>query len=198
MRLRTVWVMAAMAILAAGPLRAADKEPASANVQASPAPTDNHYLKFWREFLQGEWTTKIVEAENEGRLMTGATGTWSSQLGPTKTCMLFLGTINGKSDDSGVGGYDPRAKAWKEVFFMADGSHLIQLYRAAPDTLSGDPVGKILKGHAEYISPDGKVEKSDIQVKILGLDTCEYSVTNRRTGEQKRPDLRISYERKKK
>ena len=158
--------------------------------RAAPSMKDNHYLNFWMEYFEGEWDTALLEGEDrEGRLKTGANGTWSCHLSPTKTCMLFNSTINGETDSVAVAGYDPKTKAWKEVFFMTNGSHLTQFYYADADALTGDPAGKVIKGKGEFIYPDGRVEKAKIGVEIISRDKCKYFVKQRRIGEEKRPDL---------
>jgi hypothetical protein len=159
--------------------------------------TGDEYLAFWTKYFQGEWTTKIVEGEETGTEKTGTEGTWTCTLGPTKACMLFLGTSEGKPQSNAVAGYDPKSKSWKEIFFFADGSHLIQSYRARTGYLNGDPVGKTVKGRAQLFFPDGKVERSAIHVEVIGPDTCEYVVTERRVDGEERPHLKWVFERKK-
>jgi hypothetical protein len=158
---------------------------AMANEKASP----EEYLSFWKDYFQGVWSSEIVAGDEVDP--TGTKGTWTCRLGPTGACMLFSSIRNGKHHNSAVAAYDPKTKAWKEVFFMADGSHLIQYYSAAKGELSGDPVGKTIKGKAEYIYPDGRVEMADIGVKIVSRDKYEFFAVNRKSNEEKLTDFII-------
>jgi hypothetical protein len=158
---------------------------AMANGKASP----DEYLSFWKDYFQGVWSSEIVAGDEVDP--TGTKGTWTCRLGPTGACMLFSSIRNGKHHNSAVAAYDPKSKAWKEVFFMADGSHLIQYYSAAKGELSGDPVGKTIKGKAEYIYSDGRVEMADIGVKIISRDKYEFFAVNRKSNEEKLTDFII-------
>ena len=169
-------------------------EPNKAAIDSAPAAKD--YLEFWKNYFVGEWTSKIVDGDT-GRDATGKEGTLSFRLSSTKACILLVATQDGKPDFDGVAGYDPRSKAWKEVFFMHDGSHLIQFYFATRDQLTGNPVGKTIKGKAEYVLADGSIEEADIQFTVLDRDQNTYVVTNRRVDGEPRPDLRIISHRKK-
>lgn len=165
--------------------------------QATPAVADNHYLKFWRKYFQGDWNTTLLEGEDrDGRIQAGAKGTWSCHPCNTRNCMLFTATVNGEPDFTTVAGYDPESKAWKEIAFMADGSHLTQFYFAEPGELDGDPVGKEIKGTAHFVYPDGRVEKAKIGVKIISRDKCKYYAVDRKIGDESQPDLELVFERK--
>ena len=170
-------------------------QPSTAAIDSPP--TANDYLAFWKNYFVGEWTTKIVEGDT-GRDATGTEGTSSFRLSATKACILLSATQDGKPDFDAVAGYDPSSKAWKEVFFMHDGSHLIQFYFATREELTGDPVGKTIKGKAKYILADGKTEEADIQFTVLDRDKNTYIVTNRRVDGERRPGLRFISQRKKK
>jgi hypothetical protein len=157
----------------------------------------NRYLRIWKEYFQGDWDTKLVEGEDrEGRLKVGATGTWSCKLSPTEVCMLFQATANGSPDSSTVAGYDPKSDAWKEVSFMADGSHLTQFYFATLKELAGDPVGKEIKGVAEFVYPDGRVESGKIGVQLISRDKFKYYAVNRKLDGTSQPDLVLIMQRK--
>ena len=173
-------------------------------VRATPRPdqeaqraADNRYLRIWKEYFQGNWDTKLVEGEDrEGRLKVDATGTWSCKLSPTEVCMLFQATSNGSPDSSTVAGYDPKSDAWKEVSFMADGSHLTQFYFATPKELAGDPVGKEIKGVAEFVYADGRVESGKIGVQLISRDKFKYYAVNRKLDGTLQPDLVLIMQRK--
>ncbi len=156
----------------------------------------DHYLAFWQSYFLGEWAVRVVEGENSGRIATGNEGTWSCQLAPTKTCMLFSLAIDGSADSNAIAGFDHIANAWKEVAFLANGDQLIHFYRAKPADLLGDPAGKVIKGKAEYISADGKIENSEITITFVDRDDCEY-VASRLVGDQKLPFLKVQFKRKK-
>jgi hypothetical protein len=160
------------------------------------APSAKDYLEFWKNYFVGEWTSKIVDGDT-GRDAAGAEGIQSFRLSSTNACILLSATQNGKPDYDAVAGYDPSSKAWKEVFFMSDGSHLIQYYFATRDQLIGNPVGKTIKGKAKYILADGAIEEADIQFTVVDRDENTYIVTNRRVDGGPRPDLRMSSRRKK-
>ncbi len=177
-------------ILAAGTAGAEEKRVATENV-------GGHYLEFWKSYFQGQWTARVVGGEDSGRIAVGNEGTWSCQLAPTENSVLMSGTINGKPDSNGIGGVDASANVWREVFFMGDGGHLTQFYRAKPADLLGDPAGKVIRGKAKYIHADGGIDDSDIAVSIVDRDIYEYAATNRHNGEEKLPDLRAVYKRKK-
>jgi len=158
--------------------------------------TADEYLAFWKEYFQGEWTTTIVAGEETGAYQTGTQGGWACRLGPTGTCMLFTETTNGRPIASAIAGYDPKSKAWKEVFFQADGSHFVQFYRAGSGDLSGDAVGKVLKGEGELAYPDGRVELFQIRLNVVAADKFKYAALKRRIGKEGLPDLVFVFERK--
>ena len=79
---------------------------------------------------------------------------------------------------------------------MADGSHLIQYYRATGDELDANNTGQVLKGKAEYIYADGKIEFAEIGVKVLSRDKCEYFAVGRMVDGQPQADLLVSFVRK--
>lgn len=155
------------------------------------------YLTFWKDYFQGKWAATITEGANSGLEKTGTKRTWTCRLGPTEKCMTFAGTSAGKPSNDALAGYDPRTKAWKEVFFFADGSHLIQFYRISAGALSGDPAGKVIPGTAELVTGDGRIEKCRIQVKVIDGNSCEYSCTERQMEDEELPDLVWRFERKK-
>jgi hypothetical protein len=166
-------------------------------IVADDAATGQHYLAFWKSYFQGEWTVRTVAGDNVGRIAIGTEGTWSCHLAPTKVCMLFSTTTNGRPDSNTIAGFDPSSNAWKEVSFMADGGHLTQFYHAKPADLEGNPSGKVIKGKAKYIYADGRIETAEVSVSILDLDSFDYLVANRRIGDQKLPDLKAPFKRKK-
>ena len=160
-------------------------------------PTANHYLAFWSEHFQGDWVSEIVEGTPAGVETPGTKGTWSCELAPTKVCMLFSATANGKPVHNAVAGYDPKTDSWKEAFFFADGSHVIQFYQATAEELSGGLAGKVLKGKAELVYANGDIEPSELRVVFSSADRFVYSVINRRISGKKVPDLKVVFERKK-
>ena len=111
----------------------------------------------------------------------------------TKACMLFSLTIGGKPDSNTIAGFDPITNAWKEVSFLADGSQLIHLYSAKAADLLGDPAGKVIKGKATFIHPDGKIENSDVAVAIADRNNCKYTASNRHIEDKKLPDLKAHF-----
>lgn len=111
--------------------------------------------------------------------------------------MLFTLTIGGKPDSNTIAGFDPITNAWKEVSFLADGSQLIRLYSAKAADLMGDPAGKVIKGKATFIHPDGKIENSEVAVAIADRDNCTYTAVNRRIHDKRLPDLKAQFTRKK-
>ena len=158
--------------------------------------SSDHYLAFWQSYFQGEWAVRVVEGADSGRIATGNEGTWTCQLAPTKTCMIFSMTINGSPDSNAIAGFDHIANAWKEVAFLANGDQLIHFYRIKPAELLGDPAGKVIKGKAEYIPAEGKIENSGVTITIMDRDNCEY-VASRRVGEEELPFLKALFKRKK-
>jgi hypothetical protein len=164
--------------------------------QATSSPSDNHYLAFWKEYFQGNWAFTVDQGiAGDSRLETGNKGTWSCTLSPTERCMLFSAAVNGKPTNNGVAGYDPKSKTWKEVIFIRDGSVLTQNYAAEQGDLAGTPAGKVLKGKAEFVHPDGKIETGRIRLRIVGQDQFKSSVVNRKLEGEDQPTLQWTFER---
>jgi hypothetical protein len=155
------------------------------------------YLAFWKDYFQGQWDVTVVQGEDSGVNKTGTKEIFSSQPHPTGTSMVLSSAASDRDVYSAIAGYDPESRAWKEVFFLANGDHLIQWYRASSDELDPNAVGQVLKGQAKYIQADGRTELSDIGVKVISRDKCEYFVKNRRTDGATTPDLLLVFERKK-
>ena len=162
-----------------------------------PSAEPEKYLAFWKDYFQGRWDVAIVQGEDSGVNKTGTREVFNSQMHATGTSMVFSSTASDRDVYSAIGGYDPESRAWKEVFFLANGDHLIQWYRASSDELDPNAVGQVFKGQAKYIHADGRTELSDIGVKIIHRDKCEYFVKNRRADGEARADLLLVFERKK-
>lgn len=127
----------------------------------------------------------------------GTKGKWICQPHPAGNSMIFTAMRDEKPIYSAIAGYDPKGRAWKEVFFQADGGNFVQHYQATSAELDPKAVGQVIKGRCEYIMPDGKVELCDIGVKVIGRDKCQYYAINRRINGAPAPDLLVEFEREK-
>jgi hypothetical protein len=166
------------------------------NERVQSASEAEKYLTFWKEYFQGEWDTTVVQGEDTGPNQPGAKGVWNCQLHPTQHSMVFSAIINGSPIYNAVAGYDPKSRAWKEVFFDADGNHLIQYYQASNTELDPNSVGQVIKGRAEYIYADGRIELAEIGVRLISRDRCEYYAVSRQIDGRPATDLLFIFERR--
>lgn len=156
-------------------------------------PTADQYMSMFVSYFDGDWDHTTTQ--NDGATTKG---TWSCQLSPTKTCLLLFATENGKPSMHSIGGYDPSIRAWKETGFDGNGGNYTLTYRLPLETLTGESLGKTLKGTFDEITKDGKKGSGEIIITMVKRDRWEAVFQNQTRDGKRQPDLKAVFERKQK